>query len=844
MRFTVHDSADYYQLKVSVFNDDKKTELIGETWVNLEHVVVPGGGKNDLWHNLNCKGRYAGEIRIELTYYDTRPKEEKAEERRQDGRQDASTQGSQDQGREAIGGPRQLKQVKRRPLPADPTEGLSSRPAMPDHSQSAPLPYTALPNNQQSYDSQPTYVDPRPDHRFESQSQFDNQNQYQTPPQFRGSPSGYDGFDQDHFSDGITNVSRMPGDPHSDQLDTYDTHSPSSYRQERASVQHGMYQREQDFERSPSYGQRSHIAEPTPNRDHQASDLAQYSGYNDRNDGPPAQPLPNGNGIPFSNSMPDVRPQPILQHSDSLQLRSSLPGSNNHDDLPAQNYLPPQGSHRWQNQAESLNDGPGPPPPPVHRHSGARSEIQPTGQGQVETYPPIAQPAPLRMRNERNSVSNSPLFQVQSNTSYTDHLLSNSPSNSNLSHSGASVTSRSSYSQHDRRQPQSNISSSPIRENAQSMPPSLVAGYAPSIVDDEIERDIRERRMSARPVYANDSVPQYRQLPNGYAPSGTHLPMNPALGPIRTIENAHDRRVHRSSAPVPMSKASISDLRTPIRKSVSPQPGSGPESNQRSAIPFSPDSYDAYNPSVSARSSINSAGPKYNTPEQAKDAFKQHEIDSRLAEGPIIGSDGREIDPSDHLPTETWAPEPEVKTPRKGPQITMRFRQSPLGAQPMPASSRRPLQDATGRPHSVSTPIFAHSADPNIAPTGRARLQKKTRSSMEQGTPPPNSSPSAPRMNNSPSPLAPRLDTNSYHSTPRASPSAYPIREPENYSYGSSPTYARSSPSGIPPPIPGKIPIPAGQEEWGRDALSEEMRRIDIGVGGGQSRVRRSRFGA
>ena len=59
MRFTVHDSPDYYQLKVSVFNDDRKTEMIGETWVALEKIIVPGGGQNDLWHQLNCKGRFA-----------------------------------------------------------------------------------------------------------------------------------------------------------------------------------------------------------------------------------------------------------------------------------------------------------------------------------------------------------------------------------------------------------------------------------------------------------------------------------------------------------------------------------------------------------------------------------------------------------------------------------------------------------------------------------------------------------------------------------------------------------------------------------------------------------------
>ena len=35
LRFTVHDSPDYNRLKVSVFNDDKKTELIGEAFANL-----------------------------------------------------------------------------------------------------------------------------------------------------------------------------------------------------------------------------------------------------------------------------------------------------------------------------------------------------------------------------------------------------------------------------------------------------------------------------------------------------------------------------------------------------------------------------------------------------------------------------------------------------------------------------------------------------------------------------------------------------------------------------------------------------------------------------------------
>jgi hypothetical protein len=68
------------------------------------------------------------------------------------------------------------------------------------------------------------------------------------------------------------------------------------------------------------------------------------------------------------------------------------------------------------------------------------------------------------------------------------------------------------------------------------------------------------------------------------------------------------------------------------------------------------------------------------------------------------------------------------------------------------------------------------------------------------------------------------------------------LREHENFGgYRSSPTYARGSPGNIPPPVPEKVPINAAQEDW--NTLSEEMRRIDIGVGGGERRNRRGRYG-
>lgn len=352
------------------------------------------------------------------------------------------------------------------------------------------------------------------------------------------------------------------------------------------------------------------------------------------------------------------------------------------------------------------------------------------------------------------------------------------------------------------------------------MPPSLVPGYEPSIAEDESERIMHEQRMSARHRYSEPPATQYQQEPVPLAQSRPQ--------PIpRNVQNVHAQRNHRSSAPT-MPQVANPEPRTPVRKSVSPQPGSAPMERPRSEIPFSPDSFDAYNPSLSAAASVNDLGARYNTPEQATEASRQHERQEKLGDGPIIGSDGRIIDPSDHLPTDTWAPEPEQKPARKGPEVTIRFRQSPRGAQPLPSATRPLLNEV--RPQAVSTPIFAHGRE-NSSPAsvGRARLQKRSPAVIGQ----PASSPMVPTLNTTPrsSPL-------------RASVSDYPLREHENFGgYNSSPTYARGSPGNIPPPIPGKVPIGAPQEDWGMSALSEEMRNIDIGVGGGQRGQRRSRYG-
>lgn len=126
LRFTVHDSPDYNRLKVSVFNDDKKTELIGEAYANLQSVIMPGGGQSDEWLGLNCKGKYAGELRMEITFYDTRPKAENQipEKKRSSTRLEE---------RAAVGGAREMTPVKRRPLPTDPTGATPSPAHTPEY---------------------------------------------------------------------------------------------------------------------------------------------------------------------------------------------------------------------------------------------------------------------------------------------------------------------------------------------------------------------------------------------------------------------------------------------------------------------------------------------------------------------------------------------------------------------------------------------------------------------------------------------------------------------------------------------------------------------------------------
>ncbi|CAK7273004.1 hypothetical protein SEPCBS57363_005435 [Sporothrix epigloea] len=152
LRFSVHDSPDYYQLKISVFSDDKKTELIGDSWVDLRDIIISGGGQNDQWQPLQCRGKYAGEIRIEITYYDSRPKPKPiAPTAAVSAPIAASTNTGSLRSRPSADlsgpntmGPRAPISNKRRPLPSDPVTGQAPVQTQPDEAPApAPAPTSA-----------------------------------------------------------------------------------------------------------------------------------------------------------------------------------------------------------------------------------------------------------------------------------------------------------------------------------------------------------------------------------------------------------------------------------------------------------------------------------------------------------------------------------------------------------------------------------------------------------------------------------------------------------------------------------------------------------------------------
>ena len=141
-------------------------------------------------------------------------------------------------------------------------------------------------------------------------------------------------------------------------------------------------------------------------------------------------------------------------------------------------------------------------------------------------------------------------------------------------------------------------------------------------------------------------------------------------------------------------------------------------------MPFSPDSFDVHNPN--ARRPTLPDGNSPHQPYQVKPGSEAVPRDG--ANGPIVGWHGQEIDPSDHLPVDSWAPEPEKKVPVKTYGLG---RDRDFGPRTVQSGGRNLSKDTVVNVRTKSQPLPQPQAEQDTSPL-RNKLQKK----MGQGKSP------------------------------------------------------------------------------------------------------------
>lgn len=885
LRFTVHDSPDYHRLKVSVFNDDKKTELIGETWVNLESVITPGGGQRDDWNGLNCKGKYAGEVRIEFTYYDTRPKAENAvpEKKRESTRPDS--QGA------AVGGPRESAPVKRRPLPSDPTAASPSPSNTPEHRglrgvRAGPR-ELGSPRHQQPVEPPPaqrTQSDtptrrPVPDvvpqsttpttttNSITPQRPQPPQETYSTPSNPRTSNTRIplvrdESFDMSYAApkayeikaiDALPQHVRDPGhqrtmsqedfrssrgQPQSLRVEPAHSYSAPvvptqhSYEQEHHQDSYSYREERQVAARSPSYAH-----DPYQDPAYQVAPLRTSRSREYAEDQYQSDPYTQGRFI-------EAPPQ--HDHDASHRRRSAMqPMVEDEDDLP--------------------------PPPPMHR-PGANTLPHPHQEHaqsyqdksyQDQSYQNEA-PAPLsfgRHREEPSQISYDPQSQSYSSNGYDRQQ----PGERRYTHPRMPSQSTSRPELRDAMAP------SPLRQETMNLPSSLVPGLSPSRQERDIvpaydappsyEPTPRLRHYSEpaeyRAITQYEDPSQSQQLVHHQSfASGYDYPHDPPEQPRRTSPvydplplvkpRATSPGVSPRHSPHPVAERSTRGptRSMPTRKSVSPRPPPSADTSgdrQLSSVAFNPDSFDVYNPRVSR-------SPIPDTSDDERPGSRMEYNDK----GQIVTFSGRVVDASDHLPIDNWAPEPVPKGTVK--EKSSRSRAQLNGSRDLEAARQREERYQRER---ADRDRIRHSTSQNFDTPSNALVTSRHDFSGHNSPAHINAGALvlADRNATPPSSTRNRLQTrpqqshhmSSYDSSPQDS---HVLRERHNpNSYGSSPAYSRQGDRYAAPPIPAKIPIDlaghggeygnrygAGQNEDA--ALSLELQSIDIGPASGGRRPR------
>jgi len=876
LRFTVHDSPDYHQLKVSVFNDDKKTELIGETWVSLESVITAGGGQSDTWHGLNCKGKYAGEIRIELTYYDTRPKEKALAEKKQQQQQSARPGGSP-----AVGGPRESTPVKRRPLPSDPTgaspspshtpeqrglRGMQAGPRSYGTPRQRPIEQTPIPASQrqsphpEAPQRRPVPGPTNPNEQLPPAQQIAppqqpvqrpvEQEVYHTPPNPRSSSTNVaqhheNGFDMSYTApkpyevqpveipptsramsqDTTRHGRRLSYNPPVEIAHSYSAPAvPTGYTQEPEVPQTDSYRADMGYSNEHSYQQpESYTRDIYQDPSYHVEPLRLSRNSRSQEPAPPQEP--------YQAPSHYVEPQNQYNHhytGHGRRISAMQPTVEDEDDLP--------------------------PPPPVHR-SDASTLVQPH---EFQDYQ-IEAPAPLNSYRYREE---SPRYGHDSSPVYgTDDFGRSAPHERRYTHPHPSSRPVS----------RDAMAPSPLRNEAPILPSSLVPGFdasrsnrdsgsfqvLPSYETPQRLRQYSEPDYQTPPQYDSAS-PSYALTRRQIAPAAespgyySHGPpeepcrrspvqdampiikpraISPTVSPVNT--NAPGALVEHRSSRNPLRSM-------PTRKSVSPRPppsSDGREERRLSGVPFNPDSFDVFNPTMAKGESSD--------PERPGSSMEVNE------KGQVVTFSGRVIDASDHLPVDSWAPEPERKVPEK--ERPVRSRPVLSGARDLEAARQRedryrrervereriresasaafgstesPSNALVTTRHNFSGYDSGYHAGAMVLASSQATPPSTGRNRLQKRSPLPSSTYDSPPTQASAGTMVMMAKTNV-------------LRERENVGgYGSSsPDYGSGARrSAAAPPIPAKIPLEAGSEDM--TALSLELQSIDIGPGSGGRRTR------
>lgn len=742
---------------MSVFNEDKTTALIGEAWVDLDSIILPGGGKGDLWQGLTCKGKYAGEIRVELTYYDSREKSETKEE----------TVSMAEELRQQYG--TLQPKVKRRPLPTNPNAPATTEVVIPER----PLPGRAKhgPRDLQVANrmtSAPpavkTYNYPQSETTLFGQTGVQSLSQSHSPapaahPEL---PLGqrYEGYEQHpepeiHDAYGVNPL----------QPDFLPQLGPSTRPRGSNAPQPRHAPRLQSQARPMSHIgiPHSHSAPIVPIT-HQVEPRAFDDSYQLRTD--------------YPEPMPDVDHQ-YRQVAISRQRRNDVPPGW-HDDF-AGAYSDKQAYVEEEGDSSSP-----PPPPPMHSNSAPAVPHYRTPHNQPPMPRHGGTPPSARQQYAPNS---SPLQSIerdygQQHISSHHRRHTREPSFDEFGGESPYQTSHHSTpnlsSPAGQQSPLPHARTSPYSRQVGGRNSVAEAYGTPSRQPHPLSQEVPRAR-SPHPYGTpeqNIAYNHYDRARESSVPlikpraiSPAPQPSQPASAPRSTYSLQFPVRAFESSDASPLSTSANSRTISMPRKSVSPRPSMSEGSG--SSIPFSPDSFGVHNP-----------------------AAPFAEAESR--KGPIVGWHGQEIDPSDHLPVNSWAPEPAKKTPTKTYGLG---REKEFGPRSL---SKDTVINVRMKPGSN---LPEQRAQP--APSGKTTIRgvlKKASSQPRYASEPP-------------------MDISRNHDNHHPVPDPYEqqqkqlsrsFREESHSAYG-------------PPSLPPKVPLSRSPGGYDDDALSREISSIDIG---------------